>query len=117
MGDLVDDGDHHLLDKFVLVASELAEGKPIERDDVGHDHAAVVATFGERHPFVQPQQILGRVPVCDDHGDVVHQAHELRRHLVERGGDQSLELTTRDRLHGRNLPASRVPGERVGSSR
>ena len=25
MGDLVDDGDHHLVDKFVLVASELAE--------------------------------------------------------------------------------------------
>ena len=87
-----------------------SQRKPIERDDVGHDHPAVVATCGERHPVVHSQQILGRVPVRNNHGDVVHQTHELRRHLVERSGDQPFELTTRDHLHGRNLPSS--PGSR-----
>ena len=99
MGDLVDDGDRHLLDEFALVGGDGAERQPVERDDVGHDEAAVVVPLGQRNTLVETEEVVGRMTILHHDRDVLHQSTECLGQCVERVGDEAFEGRTRDGIH------------------
>src|SRR4029453_9535936 len=100
VGDLVDDGDRHLVDHVVLGLADVADGFAVDHDPVRQVAAVMPAALGQRVTLVEPEQVgLLVVAVLHQDDDVVQQLHQLRRHLVERVGDQLLELLGRECLH------------------
>src|SRR5688572_14758383 len=108
--DLVDDGDQHLLDDVVLRLADVADGLAVDHDPVRQVTAIVPAALGQRVALVQTQQVrLVLVAVLHEDDDVVQQPHQLGRNLVERLGDQFLELLPWERPHqlvGSGRPSS-----------
>ena len=99
MGDLVHDGDADLLDQLGLVAADVAQRQPVQRDDIGKDEPAVVLPLGQWNALVEPQQVLIGVLVLGDDGDVLHQTTEFVGERIERIADEAFESGAADGLH------------------
>jgi hypothetical protein len=110
VGDLVDDGDRDLLDHVLLGLADVADRLAVDHDPVRQRPAVLPAALGQRETLVEAEQVgLLVVAVLDQDDDVVHEPHQLGRHLVERIGDQRLEDLDRERLHqlvGSGRPSS-----------
>ena len=93
-----------LVDDVVLGLADVADRLAVDHDPVRQLAAVLPAALGQREALVEPEQVrLVGVAVLDQDDDVVQQLHQLGRHLVERVGDELLEL----RRAGAASPAGR----------
>ena len=102
VGQLVDDGDEHLLLELVEIDDHLAQLQPVEGDPIRELEAAVVVAFGAGHALVETEESL-RMAVVDQDHDVVEQGRQLVGEGVERIADELLEAVDIDRIHRRTL--------------
>src|SRR5690606_39261028 len=97
VGDLVDDGDRHLLDDLLDALAHPQRGAAEDRDAVREGaRRPPRVTLGEGRPLVESEEVrvagaLGGL-VLDEDDDVVHLGGELRRHEVQAVTDGLLEL-------------------------
>ena len=88
----MDYGDRHLFDDLVVGIAGIQQRLAVDRDGVRQRPRVVGVPLGQRHPFVQPEQLgFRRVAVGDEHNDIVHRGGQLGRDEIQCVRDQLVE--------------------------